>query len=261
MIPGILAMVALLLCLFSGIWCKFISFTQVVDDNSTNNPVTLSYGIWNYLGYSTRDTLSGDTVVMESCNYYPDDSVDIDTKWRSARAFSALTLIIGGVVTFWMLLSWCARGFSGDRGKSLLRCAGMMYMLCCLFQGLTLLLMTSNACYNNGMVELTATTLQNSVINFTGEFPDECEMAGGAKASIAAVVLWFLAALAALKVEPPQRNPITVESHDVTYTKNKQADGTQVVTEMVVKGTPVPVDAANNSSEAVQEGAVADQAV
>ncbi len=261
MLPGILAIIALFLCLFGSIWCKFISFTQVDDTSTNTNPVTLSYGIWNYLGYSTRNKLSGETVVMESCNYYPDNSVEIDTKWRSARAFSALTLIIGGVVTFWMVLSWCARGFSGERGKSLLRGVGMMYMLCCLFQGLTLLLMTSNACYNNGMVELTATTLQNSVINFSGEFPTKCEMAGGAKATIAAVVLWFLAALAALKVEPPQRDMISVERHDVTYTKNKQPDGTQIVTEMVVKGAPVPVNAANNNNEAVQEGAVADQAV
>eukprot|EP00985_Skeletonema_marinoi_P030770 scaffold33799_cov93-Skeletonema_marinoi.AAC.1 len=165
---------------------------------------------------------------MESCNYYPDNSVIIDTKWRSARAFSALTIIIGGLVTFWL--------------------------------GLTLLLMTSNACYNNGMVELSATALQNSLINFSGEFPTTCTMAGGGKATIAAVVMWFLAALASLKVEPPQRDPITVESHDITYTKNQQADGTQVVTETVVKGTPVPVAAANNN-ETVEEGAAADQAV
>uniref|UniRef100_A0A7S2KX59 Claudin n=1 Tax=Skeletonema marinoi TaxID=267567 RepID=A0A7S2KX59_9STRA len=257
MLPGVLAIIASILCLFGGTWCKFISFTEV---NNSTDPVTLSYGIWNYLGYSTRNTISGEQVMMESCNYYPDNSVIIDTEWRSARAFSALTIIIGGLVTFWLVLSWCMRGFSGDRGKSLFRCAGMMYMLCCLFQGLTLLLMTSNACYNNGMVELSATALQNSLINFSGEFPTTCTMAGGGKATIAAVVMWFLAALASLKVEPPQRDPITVETHDITYTKNQQADGTQVVTETVVKGTPVPVAAANNN-ETVEEGAAADQAV
>ena len=200
---------------------------------------------------------------MESCNYYPDNSVEVDTHWRSARAFSALTIIIGGLTTFWVVLSWCIRGFrSGERAKSLLRCAAMMYMVCCLFQGLTLLLLTSNACYNNGMVGLTATALTNSIVNFDGEFPTTCEMASGGKATIAAVVMWFLAAVAALTVNPPQLDPITVESHDVTYTKNQQADGTTVVTETVVKGTPVPVSAATNNNETtVQEGAPADQAV
>jgi len=259
LLPGTLAIIAFILCLFGSTWCKFISFTEL---NNTTDPVTLSYGIWNYLGVSSRQTLSGETVYMESCNYYPDNSVSVDTKWRSARAFSALTVIIGGLVTFWVVLSWCIRSFRGDRAKSLLRCAAMMYMLCCLFQGLTLLLMTSNACYNNGMVGITATTLKNSVVNFSGEFPTTCAMAGGGKATIAAVVMWFLAALAALKVEPPQPDPIMVESHNVTYTKNQQADGTQVVTETVVKGTPVPVNAANNNNETtVQEGAPADQAV
>ena len=259
MIPGILAMIAFILCIFSGAWCKFISFTEI---STSSDPVTLSYGIWNYLGYSTRSTLDGNTVVMESCNYYPDNSVIIDTKWRSARAFSALTIIIGGLVTTWVVLSCCFRSFSGDRAKSLLKCAGMMYMLCCLFQGLTLLLMTSNACYNNGMVGLTATTLKNSLlIDFSGEFPSSCVMAGGGKASIAAIVIWFLAALAALKVEPPQRESIAVESHDVTYTKNQQVDGTQVVTETVVKGTPVPVSAANNNGAVEESAAANDQAV
>jgi len=257
MIPGILAAVAFILCIFGGTWCEFVSFTEV--GNSTN-PVSLSYGIWNYLGYSTRNTLSGTQVIMQTCNYYPANSVVVDTKWRTARAFSALTIIIGGLVTFWVVISWCIRSFSGDRAKSLLKCAGMMYMLCCLFQGLTLLLLTSNACYNNGMVGLTATALQNSLLNFSGEFPSSCTMAAGGKATIAAVVMWFLAALAALKVEPPQLDPITVESHNVTYTKNQQADGTQVVTETVVKGTPVPVSAANNDGT-TEGGAIAEQAV
>ena len=83
MLPGVLAIIASILCLFGGTWCKFISFTEV---NNSTDPVTLSYGIWNYLGYSTRNTLSGEQVIMESCNYYPDNSVIIDTKWRSAGA-------------------------------------------------------------------------------------------------------------------------------------------------------------------------------
>lgn len=190
---------------------------------------------------------------MESCVYYPANSVVIDTPWRSARAFSALTIIIGGLTTFWMVLSWFLRGYdSGDRGKSMLKCAGLMYMLCCLFQGLTLLLMNSNACHNNGMVQLTSTALNNNLFS-VGEFPSSCTMSSGGKASIAAIVIWFLAALASLKVEPPQSNPITVQSHDVTYTKNTQADGTQVVTETVVKGVPVPVtsgDATNTTTAA-----------
>lgn len=198
---------------------------------------------------------------MESCVYYPANSVVIDTPWRSARAFSALTIIIGGLTTFWMVLSWFLRSFySGTRGKSMLKCAGLMYMLCCLFQGLTLLLMNSNACHNNGMVQLTSTALNNNLFS-VGEFPSSCTMSSGGKASIAAIVIWFLAALASLKVEPPQSNPITVQSHDVTYTKNTQADGTQVVTETVVKGVPVPVTSGDATNTTTAAAAVDEQAV
>ena len=259
MLPGILAVIAFILSIFGGAWCKSISFTADEDD-STADPVTLSFGIFNYLGYSTRDTISGGTMTTESCNVYPDNTVEIDTKWRSARAFSGLTIIIGGVVTFWVLLSWCARGV--HRAKSLLRCAGMMYMICCLFQGLTLLFLTSNACNNNGMVGLTASALTNLPVNFSGEFPSTCTIASGGKSTIAATVLWFMAALTALHVDPTlsDRNiTITVESQNVTYTKNKQADGTDVVTEMVVKGEPVPVN--GDSNGAVKESAAVERAV
>ena len=69
-------------------------------------------------------------------------------------------------------------------------------------------------------------------------------MAVGGKCNIAATVLWFLAAIAAFKVEPPQREPITTQTQDVTYTKTTNPDGTVVVTENVVKGTPVEVETA-----------------
>ena len=74
-------------------------------------------------------------------------------------------------------------------------------------------------------------------------FDDECVMAAGGKCSIAATILWFLAAVAAFKVEPPKREPITTQTQDVTYTKTTNQDGTVVVTENVVKGEPVQVGA------------------
>jgi hypothetical protein len=74
-------------------------------------------------------------------------------------------------------------------------------------------------------------------------FNDECVMAAGGKCSIASTVLWFLAAVAAFKVEPPKREPVTTQTQDVTYTKTTNPDGTVVVTENVVKGEPVEVGA------------------
>ena len=57
-------------------------------------------------------------------------------------------------------------------------------------------------------------------------------------------VLWFVAGVASLKVNPAAPPPITTEAHDVTYTKRTGEDGVAVVTETVVKGEPVPVEEA-----------------
>ena len=65
----------------------------------------------------------------------------------------------------------------------------------------------------------------------------------GGKCSIVSTVLWFLAAVAAFTVEPPKREPVTIQTQDVTYTKTTNPDGTEVVTENIVKGEPVTVGA------------------
>jgi len=170
---------------------------------------------------------------------YP-DGVNIDSKWRSARAFSTMTLIIGGVVTFWALLAGCLYP-----SKQTYKAGGMIYMLCCLFSGLSLLLLDSNAC-NSVM-----TTLQDQTQDVNLTFPSSCAMAAGAKCAIAATVMWFVAAIAALKVDPPERSPITVETHDVTYTKTTGADGAAMVSENVVKGEPIAVGGQEKAEEAV----------
>ena len=66
-------------------------------------------------------------------------------------------------------------------------------------------------------------------------------------------VLWFVAGVAALKVNPAPRPPITTETHDVTYTKRTGEDGTAVVTETVVKGEPVPVEEAVQSNVGISK--------
>lgn len=170
------------------------------------------------------------TVVLETCYNYP-SGMNMDSQWRSARAFSTMCLIIGGVVTFFALLAGCLYP-----NKGTYKAGGMAYMLCCLFSGLSLLLLDSNLCHNNLLIG----QLQQQLPDTTVTFESSCSMATGAKCTIAATVLWFLAAIAALKVEPPTRSPITTQTHDVTYTKTTGPDGAAVVSENVVQGEPVP---------------------
>lgn len=113
----------------------------------------------------------------------------------------------------------------------------MIFLFCCLCQGLTLLFLDSSACKNNSYV--------NDLENTAGAtFEDECSMALGARSNIASTCLWFVAgALMLCIMKPPQRPPREpAETQTVTYTKTEQPDGTQVVTEEVVKGQYVEGD-------------------
>lgn len=236
---GIIAASAFILSMFSGVYCHFIAFHS--DGVGGDNPITMNFGIWYYQGWLlVQNTVQGD-VILEGCFNYP-DGTSFDSKWKSAMAFSVITLIMGGVVTFWALMASCL--YPSQRAY---KAGGFIYMICCLFQGLTLLFLDSNACHDNDLL----TDLKEALPNANLTFPSSCSMAAGAKCSIAATVLWFLAAIAAVKVDPPQRSPVTVETQDVTYTKTTGEDGIAVVSENVVKGDPVVVGEQEEAEQAV----------
>lgn len=238
LLPGIIAAFAFIVSLFAGVYCKFISFASTDGGDS---PVTLYFGIWYYQGWTVVQNNVQGTMILETCINYP-DGTNFDSKWRSAMAFSTMALVIGGVVTFWALLAGCLYPSRGTY-----KAGGGAYMLCCLFQGLSLLLLDSNACHNNNLI----TSLQTQMPDANLTFQSSCSMTTGANCAIAGTVLWFLAAIAAMNVEPPQRSPITVETQDVTFTKTVAADGTAVVSETVVKGQPAVVGEHEKAEQAV----------
>ena len=90
-----------------------------------------------------------------------------------------MAIIIGGVITFWALLGPCFHA-----GKGSYKTGGMAYMLCCLFMGLSLLLLNSNACHDNNLM----TTVVDQTPNVNLSFSSSCSMGPGAKCTIAATV-------------------------------------------------------------------------
>jgi len=236
-LPGVLAAAAFIVTLFGGVYCKFLSFAP--DIEGVDDSLTLNFGIWYYQGWAVVESPTQGTLLMQTCFRYPDGTV-FDANWKSAKAFSTMALLIGGVLAFWSLLAGC---FYPSKGMYL--AAGMIYMVCGLFTGLSLLLLNSNACLSNSL--MSDLQQQSALADFT--FPASCSMGVGAKCTIAATVMWFVAALAALVVEPPLRNQITTETHEVTYTKTTGPDGTAVVSETVVKGDAVPM-----GDQVVEEG-------
>mmetsp|Transcript_24847 Transcript_24847/g.42571 ORF Transcript_24847/g.42571 Transcript_24847/m.42571 type:complete len:262 (-) Transcript_24847:341-1126(-) len=246
LLPGVLAALAFILSLFGSVYCKFLTF-EATEGNSDNDTPALYFGIWYYQFWTVQQNNIQGTVILETCENYPDGMMYMDAKWKSARAFSALALIIGGVVTFWTILAWCLYP-----SKRTLQMGGILYMLVCLFQGLTLLFLDSNACHNNTLMKnIQENDNEDNGANVT--YSSSCSMAAGARCAIAATVFWFLAAVAALKVDPPVRDPITVETHAVTFTKTTGPDGTTMVSENVVKGQPISVGEQHKNIENVEQ--------
>ena len=80
------------------------------------------------------------------------------------------------------------------------------YLLTAIFQGLTLLLLNSNACLNNSLVQdLEEGDLQDIT------FPDTCSLGQGANLVIAATSLWFAAGVASYAAHKAEKEEFAEE--------------------------------------------------
>lgn len=198
---GFIAFCAFVITLFGACWCNFLTFTSnqtikkgLFKDKLIDDAVTLEYGIWFYRGWYSSVSSSGEVYVFESCYDYPEDTV-YDANWKSAKAFNTMALIIGvgGIAMSFALLAECVKPT-----RMMFQLGGALDMVCCLFTGLTLLLLNSNACNNN----LNIAVFERAFPMLDMTFPDTCTMGVGAKTTISATVLWFVAAISALMSGP-----------------------------------------------------------
>ena len=209
---GFMAFCAFIVTLFGTSYCNFLTFSQSIE--GVEDPIVLHYGIWWYRGWAAVSTTEGN-YILETCFAYDDDTV-IDSKWKSARAFSTMALIIGGAASIWSLCAGCLHP-----SKKMFQMTGVLYMVCCFFTGMILLMLESNACKKNENVA----AFENAFRILDVNFQDSCSMGAGAKTTISATVLWFVAAIASCKSEPLQ----------------DYQDGRAVVSEDLAKEEPVPV--------------------
>jgi len=220
---GFMAFCAFVITLFGASYCNFITFTQT-GLGAEVDPVVLHYGLWWYRSWATVSTTEANYIV-ETCFAYDEDTV-IDSKWKSARAFSTLALIIGGVASTWSLCAGCLQP-----SKKMFQMTGVVYMLCCFFTGMSLLLLESNACKNNENV--TAAEDAFPLLNVT--FQDTCSMGAGAKTTISATVLWFVAAIASCKSEPLQDGPVSRDVVAEDLAKEESVPAGDVVSKDLAK--------------------------
>ncbi|KAL3823505.1 hypothetical protein ACHAXA_010827 [Cyclostephanos tholiformis] len=224
---GFMAFSAFIITLFGASYCNFVTFCQtspIVDE-----PAILHYGIWWYRGWVAVSDSNG-SYIVESCLAYDGDTV-IDSNWKAARAFNTLALIFGIVVGSWATCVGCT-----NPSKKMFQATGALYMLVCFFTGMSLLLLQSNACKAN-----------ESVAVFEESFPliltfqDTCSLGAGAKTTIAATVLWFVAAVASCMSEPNNEDGGDVVSSDRIAPADKEVSADEKVEEdLAPAGEEVP---------------------
>lgn len=228
-IPAIFATLAFAMGLSANLWCETIKFDPTVTSDAVDSDYydSLSFGVWYQQKWVVEDAFPNRVRVSQQCVQYP-DQVSFDSKWKTAKAFSIITPVIGGFLLFFLWLSPCL--YIGDR---FWKQAGVIFILFLTpFQGLTLLFIDSDACKDNIMIPSDGLSY---------EYPEECSWDWGTRVNIAAVVFWFVTGCILMVVSPPVRPPRDpAETQTVTYTQTAQPDGTVAVTEAVVKGTYVP---------------------
>lgn len=157
-----MATVAIAASLLSTIWCEAIVFKP--RDRGTTNPAlddlvtsddgftNLKFGLYYYskIQEITEETQEQEWFsVTQSCTYYGSD-VNMDAAWKTARAFALIAPIVGGILALSLFMSPCCIFFTRPSWNKL---AFMFLLVVPAFQSLTLLILTSNACQDNPVID------------------------------------------------------------------------------------------------------------
>lgn len=200
--------------LLGNVWCKFVSYgvTGGLPSNVTNTDQEIHYGI--FLRGEHFVTSNGDLV--EGCSSYPDYQY-YDSKWITSKAFSIIVAIVGTFALLFGMWSTCL-----SPSENAWRIIGPIFILMCLFQGLTLLYLSSNACDGESMNQRI-----EEDIGIT--FDDNCSLSTGANMCISSTALWFVAGavgccISKYSAAPPDEAENDVEQEE-RVTEEKDAEG------------------------------------
>lgn len=133
----------------------------------------------------------------ESCKLYP-STVNVDKNWRAAGIFSLIAMLMGGSIILLDIFQGC---LSTKKDKTF-RTGVVMYLMCCICSAFTLLLLGSNVCKHNTLIEQL-----NESLHPTVQFQGTCSISQGGKSAIASTVLWLVAAIVTSLLHPVFKKP------------------------------------------------------
>jgi hypothetical protein len=242
LLPALLGSFAFMTSFLFFFWCESIKFTAI--ESSPDLP-DIKAGVWYRQDTQLQETFNGKYVVREVCVDYP-SGTEVDSKWKTVRAFSIITPVIGGLLTVVLWISPCIYYLDDSKWWSI---ALLFILVLTLFQGLGFLFFDSLACTDSSLLD----SLGAAII-----YEDECEWDSGSTANVVSTVLWFCTGLAMLGLGAPQRpERPPPETQTVTYQQTENPEGgTTVSTVNVVKGTAVPKEEATSPEEEPMSPAV-----
>eukprot|EP00978_Attheya_sp_CCMP212_P013225 scaffold33231_cov38-Attheya_sp.AAC.1 len=175
-IVSLFVTVSVILSFLANISCSAVSFYSPL-----NGGTTLEFGVYLRRGTAVWEW-GNDLYVSKTCINYDGDDMNPDAKWKTAKAFTIFAIVFGSILP---CISCCMPNLEKPIGACML--------LVCLFQGLTLLLLDSNLCKNNNLINNLNAEIPEGSEEFL--FPDECSRDWGYNSNIACVVFWFFTAV------------------------------------------------------------------
>ena len=120
---------------------------------------------------------------------------DFDSAFNASRWFSIIGYVFGGGACFTLLCSSCCR-----MDQKRLKCVAWYFLIACFFQGMSLLVFSSNVCKVGFFATYFVPPSQMSNETYLDEYRSIIEDAGcslslGSKMAISATVLYFICAL------------------------------------------------------------------
>lgn len=176
-LPCLFAISAFVLSCFAGASCRFVEFAS--------GPAVLKFGYWYYSSPDTTLAANEHRQTTGTCVLYP-LSFDVDPTLKAARAFNIIAVVLGAA---FLVLEIFQGGCRGDIKKRQIsfRTSALGYLVTGLASGLSLMILNSDACQQNALVE---EWNRSAAV----DLPEECHISQGGMITIAACVLWFAAA-------------------------------------------------------------------
>jgi hypothetical protein len=195
-IPCIFAAAALCCSYVSNFYCDTIQFIPKGDFEAVDffRPRPLSFGLWMFKQQRMVNVLNGEIMYSEFCTGYDPNSIDIDMKWKVARIFSCIGIIISGFLLLWQ---FCAPFLLFD--ANYWRIAMVLFTFLAFCQGMTLFFLQSNACNDNVMIDLMA---YNPKL-----YPPQCTWDSGTRTCFASTILYMVTVWSMCCIPAPGTRP------------------------------------------------------